>query len=111
MWSPTQASCCDQGFRVLARHIVVSPVRGFSITASRAQAVKTQAAAISIRYLEGIFLIVGGLTAMRSCQRCRALNRATNLLPAPGTGPPYPTSGPPAPGRERAGLADTPAGR
>ena len=44
---PMQVSCCDQGFRGLARHVVVSPVRGSSITTSRAQLVSRHAAIIS----------------------------------------------------------------
>lgn len=46
MWSPTHAACCDQGLSGLARHVIVSPVRGFSITTSRAQPASKQPPAI-----------------------------------------------------------------
>jgi hypothetical protein len=56
MWSAMQASCCDHGFRPrrLARHVTVSPVRGFCIATSVAQPVNTPAAMISVRYRKGL---------------------------------------------------------
>jgi hypothetical protein len=48
-----QASCCDHGLRprILARHVVMSPVRGFCISTSVAQPANKHATAISnVRY-------------------------------------------------------------
>jgi hypothetical protein len=52
MWSAMQASCCDHGFNPhrVARHVVVSPVRGLCIATSVAQPGNRQATTISVRY-------------------------------------------------------------
>src|SRR5215470_1093462 len=49
MYSPTQASCCDQGFSGLAGHVALSPFRGFSIITSLAQPASRLATAINSR--------------------------------------------------------------
>jgi len=48
MWSPMHACCCDQGFSGRAGQIVVSSVRGFSITTSRAQPARRAARTTSL---------------------------------------------------------------
>lgn len=57
MWSAMQASCCDHGLRprTLARHVVMSPVRGFCIVTSVAQPANRHAVTrINSRYRNGI---------------------------------------------------------
>jgi hypothetical protein len=119
MWSAMQASCCDHGFRPrrLARHVTVSPVRGFCTATSVAQPVSRHAAMISIGYRKGVASSKLGAHMAHTAHdpplsRRRALPRPSLSTPprspvrppanrrvAPLRGPSGSTSPHPAPGR------------
>ena len=88
MWSAMQASCCDQGFRprALARHVAVSPVRGFCIITSVAQPANKHAAATSNgRYRKGIasFKLVADRLPARVVRWCPHSSALTCVSVAP----------------------------